>query len=80
MTPIELQSRGMQILIRELGYADAVAFMLQLSPGAGDYTKERQKLLKGFTVEELVAESDRLVKEARGTKPKPRRTLKRKSA
>ncbi len=29
MTPIELQQRGMEILIRELGYADASRFILQ---------------------------------------------------
>jgi len=36
MTPIELQQRGMEILIRELGYADAMRFMLQFTRGRGD--------------------------------------------
>ena len=80
MTPVELQSRGMQILVRELGYADAVAFMLQFSTGSGDYTKDRHTLLKGATIEQLIAESEKLVKQTRPAPAKPRRSTRRKSA
>lgn len=53
-TPFELQRRGLEALVRELGYADAMRFMLQFSAGRGDYTKERHKMLAGVTVEELL--------------------------
>lgn len=74
MTPVELQRRGMGVLVRELGYDEAIRFMLQFSKGRGDYTKERRKLLKDVTLDELLRESNRLVAQA---KPPRRR---RKSA
>jgi hypothetical protein len=32
-----LRQTGYMELIQSLGYADAIRFLLQLSPGAGDY-------------------------------------------
>jgi len=61
MTPIELQQRGMEILVRELGYADAVRFMLQFSRVAGDYTKQRHEMLGKVDIEQLLeAAADRI--------------------
>lgn len=65
LTPIELQRRGMQVLVRELGYPDAVRFMLQFRRGAGDYSKDRKRLLGAVTFDELVAGGQRLVAEKR---------------
>jgi hypothetical protein len=62
VTPIELQQRGMEILVRELGYADAVRFMLQFSQGRGDYTKHRRRLLRDAELEELLKASERRIK------------------
>lgn len=75
LTPIELQKKGMQVLMRELGYPDAIRFMLQFRRGAGDYTKERKGLLAGVTIEQLIAEGQSLI----ATKP-ARATRRRKSA
>ena len=64
MTPItgpaELRRRGLEVLVRELGYVDAMRFLLQYEAGQGDYTRERRQLLPPWTVEELVREADRL--------------------
>ncbi|MBY0263543.1 MAG: hypothetical protein K2Q20_14450 [Phycisphaerales bacterium] len=55
MTPADLQERALRILVRELGYANAMRFMLQFRGGEGDYTKERRKLLTGLDENELLA-------------------------
>ncbi|MCW5776672.1 MAG: hypothetical protein KIS87_09560 [Phycisphaeraceae bacterium] len=65
MTPFELQRRGMEVLIRELGYADATRFMLQFSKGKGDYTKERRKLLAGVTLNDLLEATEARLSSAR---------------
>jgi hypothetical protein len=67
LTPIELQQKGMEILVRELGYADAVRFMLQYCRGRGDYTKDRRKMLAGATLDELLAGSRRRMTQAKDT-------------
>ena len=63
LTPEELRARGMEVLVRELGYADALRFMLQFTSGRGDYTKERGQLLAGVTLEVLLRAADRRVAE-----------------
>lgn len=73
-TPFELQRRGMEALVRELGYADALRFMLQFSAGKGDYTKERRRLLAGATVEELLdASAKRIADHARAKRERRKR-------
>lgn len=62
MKPVELRRRGLEVLIRELGYSNAMRFMLQYDTGRGDYTKERCEFLPDWTVEEFVRETDELVK------------------
>ena len=62
VNPVELRRRGLEVLIRELGYANAMRFMLQYDTGRGDYTKERHEFLPEWTVEEFVREADELVK------------------
>jgi hypothetical protein len=62
VNPVELRRRGLEVLIRELGYSNAMRFMLQYDTGRGDYTKERYEFLPDWTVEELIHEADTLVK------------------
>jgi hypothetical protein len=57
----ELRRRGLEILIRELGYVDTMRFLYHYDSGEGDYTRERQQLLPAWTVDEMVSEADRLV-------------------
>ncbi len=49
----EVKRKGWDILIKELGYADATKFILLYEPGEGDYTKERKKFFKDLTIETL---------------------------
>jgi hypothetical protein len=53
--------------VRELGYVDAMRFLLQYETGQGDYTRDRRQFLPPWTVEELIREADRHA----GPKPSP---------
>jgi len=55
-TLAEIRIKGWEALVKELGYAGATKFILQYETGAGDYTKERQKLLNGVSLENILAE------------------------
>ena len=59
MTPAELRRRGLEVLVRELGYVDAMRFLLQYETGQGDYTRDRRQFLPSWTVEELIREANR---------------------
>lgn len=65
MSPAELRRKGIEILVRELGYADAVRFIQQFDLGRGDYSKERHSMLPSATVDELAAEADRIARAQR---------------
>ena len=58
-SPAELRRRGLEVLVRELGYVDAMRFLLQYETGQGDYTRDRRQFLPSWTVEELIREADR---------------------
>jgi hypothetical protein len=60
MTPSQPQARGIKALVRELGVTGMVRFLQQFETGAGDYTRERHKWLKGMSVEKIVAEIKKL--------------------
>jgi hypothetical protein len=59
--PVELRRRGMEVLIRELGYVNAMRFMLQYETGHGDYAKDRSRFLPNWTVDDITREADKLV-------------------
>jgi hypothetical protein len=63
--PAELRRRGIEVLVRELGFADAMRFLRRFGSGRGDYTAERHRLAIPHTDEELLAEADRLAKQER---------------
>lgn len=44
----------MNVLMRELGVRGMVSFLNQLSPPKGDYTKEREELLAGITMDDIM--------------------------
>lgn len=56
MTPLELNRKGFQALVKALGYADAIRFLRQFDQGSGDYTKERQEWLDQLTMDEIIAD------------------------
>ena len=59
--PVELRRRGLEVLIRELGFVDAMRFMLQFETGQGDYTRDREQMLPKWTMDEMLREAERLV-------------------
>jgi hypothetical protein len=61
--PAELRRKGIEALVRELGYADAMRFIHQFDLGHGDYTTERRTMLPPTSVDELIADADRLAGE-----------------
>ncbi len=56
MSPEKIRVLGIEILTRELGADVTIEFLHQYSRGHGNYTKDREKLLKGDTVESLSME------------------------
>jgi hypothetical protein len=50
---VALRQTGYMALIQSLGYADAIRFLLQLSPGEGDYLVWQDRLFGDAGVDEL---------------------------
>ena len=53
LEPVELRSRGFEILSRTLGWVNAVRFIQEYEPSRRDYTKEREGILPELSAEEL---------------------------
>lgn len=58
----ELRNRGFRALAEALGWANAVRFLRQYDPGAGDYTEERRTLLPDWDALTLVEKAKELQK------------------
>jgi hypothetical protein len=58
LAPQQIKKRGMEALTRDLGTAGMVQFMQQFSSGAGNYSKERHKLLGELSVDEVWADME----------------------
>jgi len=56
--PVTLRKAGLAALSKELGPLGMVLFMRQYDSGYGDYTAERDELLKSVTLEEVERELD----------------------
>jgi hypothetical protein len=54
MEPAELRVRGFEVLVRELGWVNAVRFIQQYEPSGSNYTAERDSLLPTWDPAELV--------------------------
>ena len=66
-SPGELRDRGFQALVRELGYADALRFLLQYESGYGNYTEERRTMLPPVTADDLTREAQTWLDQRRRT-------------
>jgi len=51
--PAALRKAGIEALAKELGPLGMALFLRQCDSGYGDYTKERDELLNGVTIEEV---------------------------
>jgi len=58
----ELRHRGFRALTEALGWVNAVRFLRQYDPGAGNYTEERRTLLPEWDASTLVQQA-RVVQE-----------------
>ena len=54
-----LRQTGYMALIQSLGYADAIRFFLQLSPGEGDYLEWQDRLFGDASVDELYEQAQK---------------------
>ena len=52
--PALIRKAGMDALVKELGIVGAIYFIRQFSTGQGDYTAERDTLLAGITLDEII--------------------------
>lgn len=58
----ELTQEAIDILFKEIGIVNTVRFLNQFTTGYGNYTEERESLLKDLTLDEIV-EGARKVRE-----------------
>ncbi len=63
--PADLRRKATEILVRELGYADAMRFLLQFESGQGDYTADRDAILPDLSTEDLLKRADDLADRAK---------------
>lgn len=56
LSAIELQRKGIEVLVKDLGMAGAMQFLKLYDKGAGDWTKERQTILNDLTVDDVMNE------------------------
>ena len=52
--PATVRRIGLSALKKELGTVGATYFLRQFSAGQGDYTSEREALLQGITLKDIV--------------------------
>jgi hypothetical protein len=55
-TLYEINKEANSILIKQLGLAKTMRFLNQFSTGTGDYTKLKNELFQGKSVQEIVGE------------------------
>jgi hypothetical protein len=58
--PVVIRKLGIEALTKELGAVGMAYFMRQFETGYGDYTAERDELLKSITSEEIIAEARKI--------------------
>ncbi len=55
-TEYELQKKAMEALHKTLGISGLIRFIQQFDQGYGNYTEDRQKWQKNYTVDQICAE------------------------
>lgn len=58
LPPAELRRRAIEILVRELGFAEAMRFVHMYELGEGDYTRDREQMLPPRSAEDLLRRAD----------------------
>jgi hypothetical protein len=52
----EITSLALKVLYREIGIVNTVRFVNQFTTGYGNYTEEREQILKGVTLDDAVSD------------------------
>ena len=65
----EITSRAIEVLVRELGPADAIRFINQFSTGHGNYTASRDATFGELTLDQLLLDLKGRPGEATGPSP-----------
>ena len=68
MSETEIRSRGMDVLIAGLGRDEAQRFLELMANDRSDYTKWREYLFHGMSLEEINSEAKQLWKKNNGEK------------
>lgn len=61
LTPWQIRQQGLVALTEALGAVGMIRFLQQFDTGSGDYSREREQLLKNLTLAEVIAQ----IKQAR---------------
>lgn len=56
ISPVVLRKVGLEAVAKALGPLGLVRFLQQFETGDGDYTKERERWLKGLSVQDIISE------------------------
>jgi hypothetical protein len=60
MSDIDFERHALAVLQRELGLDGLARFLRLYRSGSGDYTRDRHRWLEGATVEQVMAEVERI--------------------
>ncbi|PSB02175.1 hypothetical protein [Merismopedia glauca] len=63
MSLLEIRQRGLEALNQALGTVGTIRFLQQFSKSTGNYTEEREKLLEGITMDDILAQLEELRKQ-----------------
>jgi len=55
----EITKEALKVLYKEIGIVNTVRFLSQFTTGYGNYTREREQLFAGMTLDDIVAEKKR---------------------
>jgi hypothetical protein len=55
MSPLEIRRKGLEALAQALGPVGMLRFLQQFGNNKGDYTQEREQLLEGITMNDILA-------------------------
>ncbi len=58
----EITQKATHVLCKEIGVVDTIRFINQFTIGYGDYTKEREQLFTGMSLNDIVSEIKKMRK------------------
>ncbi|MBD2309943.1 hypothetical protein H6G17_31555 [Chroococcidiopsis sp. FACHB-1243] len=64
-SPIQIRQLGIEALAKALGPVGMVRFLQQFETGSGDYTRDRDELLKDVNIEDILGQ----IKQMRHNQP-----------